>query len=266
MAWIEAHQSLQRHPKLLHLSRLVKTRRLTLVGHLLCLWWWALDYAQDGYVGKFDVETIAEAAEWTKEPGSFVDALRTARWLDADGKLHNWERYVGRLLDQRETSTKQRGGRARASTAERDTSGRFVAGPAVVDQQSPADQLTVPDRTVPTRPYLTEPDPTNHNSKAADAGAGAEANGKAPTDHERYLLGYLEERNDVWSLLGVAGLVKLNGEFGSDLVGDVLAEAKMRFVEQGFSPDDPFPWLRETCRARQAERYGAPTGAEGGAA
>jgi len=48
MAWIESHQSLGRHPKMVRLSARVGVCRPQVIRHLQYLWWWTLDYAPDG--------------------------------------------------------------------------------------------------------------------------------------------------------------------------------------------------------------------------
>src|SRR5687767_5633894 len=53
MAWIESHQEIARHPKTRKLARLLGGSVPTAIGHLHLLWWWAVDYAEDGWLGKY---------------------------------------------------------------------------------------------------------------------------------------------------------------------------------------------------------------------
>jgi len=64
MAWIESHQSLEKHGKLIELSGRLGITRHEAVGHLFSLWWWAIDSAPDGDISKYSDITIAEAAGW----------------------------------------------------------------------------------------------------------------------------------------------------------------------------------------------------------
>ena len=48
MAWIKSQQVLREHPKLKRLARRLEVSVPAALGHLHMLWWWALDYAQDG--------------------------------------------------------------------------------------------------------------------------------------------------------------------------------------------------------------------------
>jgi hypothetical protein len=69
MAWIESHQSLGRHPKTKAAARALDISRVQLVGHLHYLWWWALDFAEDGDLSGIDPDDIAEEAMWDGDPG-----------------------------------------------------------------------------------------------------------------------------------------------------------------------------------------------------
>lgn len=123
MAWIEAHQSLQRHPKTVALSKLLGVTKMAAIGHLFSLWWWAVDYAPSGSLASVTDATIADACEWRKAPAMFVQALVDAKgpsghgWLDEDRTLHDWDEYVGRLL------------RKRAADVERKRTGRSTEPP-----------------------------------------------------------------------------------------------------------------------------------------
>ena len=75
MAWIESNQELARHPKAIKAARVLGISVPALVGHLHFLWWWCLEYAQNGDLSRFDVSDIADAAGWEGDAGKFVMAL-----------------------------------------------------------------------------------------------------------------------------------------------------------------------------------------------
>lgn len=107
MAWTPSHQNLGRHPKLLLVAGMLHLPRVTVVGHLHYLWWWCLDYAQDGSLARYTVEQIAQAGEWDGDPNVFVSALADARFLDRVGEtfvVHDWDDYGGRYLAQQRAS------------------------------------------------------------------------------------------------------------------------------------------------------------------
>jgi hypothetical protein len=162
MAWIESHQSLRGHPKTSKAARLCDTTPQALIGHIHCLWWWALDYAQDGDVTGYSPDELAEAAWWEGDPQLFVDALLKCGVRDKPGFLevtpdgrtliHDWWDYAGKLIQRREDNAK----RMRDKRAEhvQDT----------CETRAPA---TVPNRTKPTKPNSTVP--TNGDSDDASA-------------------------------------------------------------------------------------------------
>lgn len=120
MAWIELHQSLRNHPKILHLKVLLGAQDKDLVrAKLENLWLWALDYCLNGRLTvaerPLSAAEIAEAAEWSGDGAVFLQSLIAAGWIDErpggkNGKtlyLHDWQDYAGRLLSKRESERKR---------------------------------------------------------------------------------------------------------------------------------------------------------------
>ena len=101
MAWIQSHQSLGRHPKLLRLAARAGISNAQAVGHLQYLWWWTLEYAPDGDLSRFNAQEIAFASEWTGDPEFWFTVLKDTGWLDPDGHLHDWDDYAGKLAQDR---------------------------------------------------------------------------------------------------------------------------------------------------------------------
>ena len=106
MAWIESHQQMKDHPKTKRLAKLLGISIPTAIGHMHCLWYWALEYAQDGNLTDFTPDEIAEAALWGGSAQAFVDALigcgvgGGAGFLDGDPlRVHDWYDYAGKLLE-----------------------------------------------------------------------------------------------------------------------------------------------------------------------
>jgi hypothetical protein len=111
MAYVEAHASLREHPKTKKLARLLSISRASAIGHLLCLWWWCQEYADDGDLSAYELDDIAEAADWDGDAAMFVDALLTCGTKNrsgflvkhADGTLeiNDWMEYGGKLSVKR---------------------------------------------------------------------------------------------------------------------------------------------------------------------
>jgi hypothetical protein len=111
MAWIESHQELGTHPKLLKLARVLHVGKPCAIGYLHYLWWWAVDYAPEGDLSKFEALDIAIGGEWEGEPEVFVEALVRCGFLDeTEGNglvIHDWESYAGKLIDRRERNAER---------------------------------------------------------------------------------------------------------------------------------------------------------------
>ena len=75
MAWSESHQELRDHPKTKRMARRLGISVPAAIGHLHCLWWWAMDYAPDGDISDYDAEDIADAAMWDGDAEQFLQAL-----------------------------------------------------------------------------------------------------------------------------------------------------------------------------------------------
>ena len=119
MAWIQSHQTLAAHPKTRKLAHLLNVSKPAAIGHLHCFWWWALDYADDGDLSRHDALDIAIGAEWDGDAEAFLDAMRTAGFIDEDDdgarSIHDWQDYAGKLVDRRRQNA-ERMRNARASS------------------------------------------------------------------------------------------------------------------------------------------------------
>lgn len=113
MAWIESHQELRDHPKTKRAARMLGIGIPQMVGHLQFLWWWSVDYAEDGDLSRFDEYDVADAAGWEGDADAFVRALiecgpsDSHGFLNDDWTLHDWGDYAGKLVAQREANRKR---------------------------------------------------------------------------------------------------------------------------------------------------------------
>lgn len=156
MAWVESHQELGNHPKLARFRRTLGISKVEAVGHLHYLWWWALDYAKDGRIGRYQPEEIADAALWEGDCGAFWDALITAEFVDEDGNLHDWYDYAGRLMERRDANAKRmRDARSRESLPIKSARAEHV--PRTCIESAGLPDLTGPDRTGPVSSPLYSP-------------------------------------------------------------------------------------------------------------
>lgn len=126
MPWLPSHQDLREHPKLRKVAVMLGVPRAQAIGHLHCLWWWALSYADDGDLSHYDATDIALAAEWEGDPEAFLTALADC---GAGGKhgfiertsdtlaLHDWDEYGGKYVERRRRDAD----RKRAGSKDTDT-------------------------------------------------------------------------------------------------------------------------------------------------
>lgn len=161
MAWIELHDTLPDHDKVLELSEALKMDKDMVVGKLVRFWTWALNNREDGFFKARDVATIAEVMRFAKKPQTLVNALVNARLLDAtpDGYyIHDWDERVGMLISKREKIRSQaRDRKKKQRLKERNVTPDFEQGHANVTRDVTHDikQCHAVTKTVP-KPYVSQ--------------------------------------------------------------------------------------------------------------
>lgn len=104
MAWIESHQGTDRHPKTRKFCRRLGLSVPAAVGHLHMFWWWAMDFAEDGDISKFEAEDIADAMEYDGDSEALLTAMIDAGFIDetqSGRAIHDWYDYAGKLIERR---------------------------------------------------------------------------------------------------------------------------------------------------------------------
>ena len=142
--WIESHQSLGSHRKLLKLSSILGINKVEAIGYLHFFWWWCLDNALDGKLDGLTAEIIAEVSRWNGDKKSFLEAMISSGFIDRDETsmtIHDWKHYTGKLLEsRRNTRRRVREHRERNALLTRTKRERNA---------NVTDYRTVPDHTVP---------------------------------------------------------------------------------------------------------------------
>lgn len=90
-----------RHPKIRKASKLLGIKPVHMLGHMVALWTWCIEYAQQGFIEGHDNVEIALAAAWEGESDEFVGVITNVGLLDKtdDGlHVHDWPEYGGRIL------------------------------------------------------------------------------------------------------------------------------------------------------------------------
>lgn len=93
--WFKVYKEVLHHPKLDKLARKLKVSRYGAVGVLVSLWGWALDYARDGDLSKYDDDDVAGVVGWDGDSKALIAALVDSGWMDADRRIHDWYQGAG---------------------------------------------------------------------------------------------------------------------------------------------------------------------------
>jgi hypothetical protein len=103
MAWIKSDQSLANHPKLILLAKELGVSKVQALGHLHLLWYWTLEYAEDGEIKYLDL--LADACEWSEDPKTFINSLIKYEFIDKIGSnrfiIHDWLDYSGAYYEKK---------------------------------------------------------------------------------------------------------------------------------------------------------------------
>lgn len=111
MAWIEVHDTLPDHPKVLRAAKALKLDSDALVGKLVRLWVWALGNREDGVLNDLDADRLDVIMQYKGKSSALLEALVANRLLDAlpdeHYMIHDWDEHVMMLRDKRDEKRKQ---------------------------------------------------------------------------------------------------------------------------------------------------------------
>ncbi len=175
MAWIKSEQALASHPKVHLLAKELGVSVPQVIGHLHLLWWWALDYADDGNLTRYR-DFIPNASQWVGDEEIYISSLIKHEFIDVQNDklyIHDWLDYTGALIETREKDAeRKRQARARKSTNSKNSANRSewetgtdITNPSDVSVGHPQD-IPTPSAVEKTRLEKTRQDKTNSgNSK-----------------------------------------------------------------------------------------------------
>lgn len=178
--WIQVYSNLIKHPKTYALADELKLTskdanpNAVAAGMLVSLWLWAAQNATDGDLSKCPPRAIAEAAEYRKSPVTFVAALKKTKWLDNDGKLHDWGEYATLLIEldqQQRERARQRTERCRAKKKASGNDGVTDCNDSGNVTVTPSNAPTIPNHTIPnhTKPYCDDGDGESAREEASES-------------------------------------------------------------------------------------------------
>ena len=171
----------QNHLKTKRLMRLLGLPLYRAVGILETLWLLCIDCCDEGNVGKFSDDEIADYFGWEGKPSALVCGLAESGWLDQDeGEryvVHDWLEHAPEFIRERVRKRVARGAKAKKQTtyvrSEPDNFGqdRTEAGPA---EASPTLSEVVPSIPIQFNSNPTNSNPTNTSADAEGATVGSE--------------------------------------------------------------------------------------------
>jgi hypothetical protein len=88
------------------------------IGSLHLLWYFALDHAEDGDLSDVHEGQLKRELHFDGSASELRSALIETGFLDEDGKIHNWNRYAGRLMSERERRRRWREGKEKPDASE----------------------------------------------------------------------------------------------------------------------------------------------------
>ncbi len=166
--------TLPEHPKLLRLCSILKN---DLAGwYLVRLWRWAMQYAKDGDLSKFETDEIEAACGWRGGPGRLLGALATCRFIDLSPmKIHDWMEENGKWAAKAEAD-RRRKAEQRMARVHGNSTGR--PPDAAPDVRGTSDGLprdgagTSPSLPLPSHPNPSHPNPSpSGGSRVSDNGS-----------------------------------------------------------------------------------------------
>jgi hypothetical protein len=145
MTWIETHNKLERHPKVIDLMNLMGWNKSEAIGYLIRFWWWCVDYAEDGDLRPHSAQRIATAVDLTGDTADkFVPAMIETGWIDEQPyfRVHDWWSYIRNFLMRKYWRTPRKWRRVRRLYgSSRDTN--------CETHSESVPNLTIPNHTIP---------------------------------------------------------------------------------------------------------------------
>lgn len=120
--------TLREHFKAYQLADILRISVSEAIGLVVCLWMWALTNAPEGDLSRHPPKVIANACHWRKKPEDLINALQQCKFLTSDMRIHDWDDYLGKLLEQREANKiRNRESRAKKKVAELEMKKKLIA-------------------------------------------------------------------------------------------------------------------------------------------
>lgn len=167
----------QNHLKVKRLMRLLSAPMYRVVGILETMWLLCQDCCDEGNIGKYDDQEIADYLGWDgpQSPSELVRHLSDSGWIDADDEhryvVHDWLEHCPEYIRDRVRKRLARGGKARKQRT-------YVSSEP--DKVGRAPDTTEFVRKCPSIPNPTQPNQTNTCVETAKPSSTPNAEGELP--------------------------------------------------------------------------------------
>ncbi|OBZ08903.1 hypothetical protein A8L34_22380 [Bacillus sp. FJAT-27264] len=146
--WIKSYQATDRDPQTRKFCRLTGLDTPAAVGSLHMIWWWAMDWAPEGDLTKFEPIDLADAAHFEGDAQVFFDALVEAGYVAKTLEGHeimDWNSIGGQVIEGRKKAATKKANQ-RAKAAEKKAAEEAAANdvPGDIPKTSPSSLPTVP--------------------------------------------------------------------------------------------------------------------------
>ncbi len=169
------------HLKMKRLKRLLQVPLYRAVGILEMLWLLCVDCCDEGNIGKFTDEEIADYLEWDGDACELVRALANSGWLDANTEqryvVHDWLEHCPSFIKDRVRMRRAREVKEQKNTLPDHQQRTYVSSspnnlePSRTDHEPDAachvSSYSIPSQSIPTQPIPVVCPETNAEPSSA---------------------------------------------------------------------------------------------------
>lgn len=161
------------HVKMKRLKRLLGVPLYRAVGILECLWLLCTECCDEGDIGKFSDEEIADYLEWDGCVSQLVPALSASGWIDADVShrlvVHDWLDHCPDFIRERVRKRRMREGK-KHKIRTYDRNGRDSSGQRRTKADKPphVPSLPIQSNSIPSLPSAENPEGREGGTFVAD--------------------------------------------------------------------------------------------------
>jgi len=199
------------HVKVKRLKRLLGVPLYRAVGILETIWLLCIDCCDEGNLGKFTDDEIADYLEWDGDPHQLVSALASSGWIDSHEShrfvVHDWFSHCPDFIRER---VRMRHGRAKKDREQREIR-TYDASAANKSEQNRTDGEHSAACSPLVQSSPVQPSPTNSLPVENTAAAEPKPSRKFSKPTVEEVTAYCRERRNAISPSGFVDYYEANG-------------------------------------------------------